>query len=109
MGATVDFSSAYRTLIEAYDRGGLPFERVLTRLSYGRWLLKSRRLEECLALAASSLTLCEQFGMSILAVDVWELQHEMMCTNGDDSGAARLLSSIQSVRATLNFRGPARQ
>src|SRR5439155_320668 len=38
-GDAGNLSKSYRELMDAYDKGGLPFERVLTRLGYARWLM----------------------------------------------------------------------
>jgi hypothetical protein len=37
-GSPPELGDVYLELIEAYDRGGLPFERCLARLGYARWL-----------------------------------------------------------------------
>jgi tetratricopeptide (TPR) repeat protein len=64
-----DLGKAYRDLLDAYDRGGLPFERVLTRLSYARLLLKQRDGEQANAILAVALAMCRRFGMTRFAVD----------------------------------------
>jgi hypothetical protein len=69
-----DLGNAYRKLLDTYDRGGLPFERVLTRLSYGRWLLARGDEDQARALAVSGLELCRRFGMTLLEVDCGLLQ-----------------------------------
>jgi len=55
----------YRDLLEAYDRGGLPFERVLTRLGYARLLLAQRDPEQARAVIAVSLDLCRRLGCKL--------------------------------------------
>jgi hypothetical protein len=70
----VDLGKEYRDLLEAYDRGGLPFERVLTRLSYGRWLSMQNENEQARAVNAVALELCRRFGMKVLEVDCLALQ-----------------------------------
>src|SRR5262249_47844348 len=40
---TDDLGNEYQELLEAYDRGGLPYERALTRLSYASWLSAHNR------------------------------------------------------------------
>lgn len=64
-----DLGKAYRELIDAYDRAGLPFERVLTRLGYGRWLLENKQNEEGKAVASATRELCERFQMPGLLAD----------------------------------------
>src|SRR2546423_14375106 len=51
MGAQADLGLEYRDILEAYDRGGLPYERALTRLSFGCWLLAQERRGEANAMA----------------------------------------------------------
>jgi tetratricopeptide (TPR) repeat protein len=62
-GDGADLGKEYRELLEAYDRGGLPFERVLTRLSYGRWLSTQGDVEQARAANGAALELCRRFGM----------------------------------------------
>lgn len=64
-----DLGKALRDLIDAYDRGGLPFERVLTRLSLGRHLQKLGDSEQANSLVATGLELCERFSMARLRED----------------------------------------
>jgi hypothetical protein len=70
--ARSDLGKHYRELLDAYDRGGLPFERVLTRLSYRRWLLMQGDGEQARAIAGGALELCRRFGMKELERDVLE-------------------------------------
>jgi hypothetical protein len=70
---SIDLGAEYRELLDAYDRGGLPFERVLTRLSYGRWLQGQGDMEQCRAIGAAALEICLRFGMAILEEDALEL------------------------------------
>ncbi len=69
-----DLGKAYRDLLEAYDRGGLPFERVLTRLSYGRLLLANQECAQANAIALGALELCRRFQMKLLDADCVALQ-----------------------------------
>ncbi|MGL4552745.1 MAG: hypothetical protein ACRC33_16340, partial [Gemmataceae bacterium] len=61
----VDLRGEYRTLIEAYDRAGLPYERALTRLSLAAHC--GEGLDEALGLV-------ERYGLDGLAVDAWALK-----------------------------------
>jgi tetratricopeptide (TPR) repeat protein len=70
---SIDLGAEYRVLLDAYDRGGLPFERVLTRLSYGRWLQGVGDIEQCRAISTAALEICRRFGMAILEEDSLEL------------------------------------
>ncbi len=74
--ASSQLGKPYRDLLDAYDRGGLPFERVLTRLSYGRWLLAQGDAAQARAIAAGALELCRRFGIAVLDSDCLALQVE---------------------------------
>ena len=65
-----DLGKAYRDLLEAYDRGGLPFERVLTRLSYGRWLKAKNNDEMAQSVESSALEICRRYDMKQLEFDL---------------------------------------
>jgi hypothetical protein len=67
-----DLDKEYRDLLDEYDRGGLPFERVLTRLGYARWLEAHGDLEETRTVIAAALELCRRFGMKLLVIDAIE-------------------------------------
>ncbi len=82
----------YRELLEAYDRGGLPYERGLTRLSYGRWLRGQSRDAEAKAMACGALDLARRFGMAVMEIDARELLEEDMAKE----------------RARLGYEGPKR-
>jgi hypothetical protein len=62
----------YRALLDAYDRGGLPFERALTRLSYARWLQARGDADEAHAVATAALTVCRRHGLAVLEIDALE-------------------------------------
>ena len=65
-----DLGKAYRNLLEAYDRGGLPFERVLTRLSYGRWLRVENHDQLAHSVESMRLEICRRYDMKELEIDV---------------------------------------
>lgn len=69
LGGEEDLARSYRALMDAYDRGGLPFERVLTRLSYARLLANSNQQPEADALLAAAREISSRFGMEMLARD----------------------------------------
>ena len=59
----------YEELLEAYDRGGPPFERCLTRLGNAHWRLARDRLEEAGAVNAVTRQVAERHGMRIVLAD----------------------------------------
>jgi tetratricopeptide (TPR) repeat protein len=66
---SIDLGAEYRELLEAYDRGGLPFERALTRLRYAAWLRARDKSEQAKQAAKKALDLARQYGMRILEAD----------------------------------------
>ncbi|HTU93128.1 MAG TPA: hypothetical protein VMF69_23810 [Gemmataceae bacterium] len=66
---STDLGREYRDLLEAFDRGGLPFERALTRLRYAAWLSVQSEMEQAKKAARMALDLARQYGMRILEAD----------------------------------------
>jgi hypothetical protein len=89
-----DLEEVYRNLLEAYDRGGLPLERALTRVGFARWLFSRGRSGEAQQVAAAALELGRRFAMPIVTVDALEL------------GAAR--EEAARLRQATGYHGPAR-
>ncbi len=75
-GDASDLGKEYRTLIDAYDQAGLPWERVLTRLSYGRWLHARNDRAEAAAIASAAEEIAQRHGMKLLAQDARSLLGE---------------------------------
>jgi hypothetical protein len=71
-----DLGDTYRALTEDYDRGGLPWERALTRLSHARWLLARGEVAAAAAVNAATLDLAWRYGMRIVEADAHELAGE---------------------------------
>jgi hypothetical protein len=88
-----DLGGEYRAILDAYERGGMPFERVLTRLSYARWLLAIGEFTEAAAVSMVALESCRRHGMAILEVDALEIV-------GDRQAVA--------LREQRGYRGPGR-
>jgi tetratricopeptide (TPR) repeat protein len=65
----IDLEAEYRELLEEYDRGGLPFERALTRLRYAAWLCAQGKSEQAKKAASVALDLARQYGMRFLEAD----------------------------------------
>ena len=97
---------AFRVLLEQYDKAGLPFERVVTRLSWGRWLLSGQRLEEASDQAKTAAGLCERFRMAVLEIDAWELARDARRAGGDEDEAGEI--RIKEARHARHYLGPAR-
>jgi hypothetical protein len=84
-----DLGLMYTALIEEYDRAGLPWERCLTRLSYGRWLLAQGRTEEARTVNAVTREVSRRHGMRIMEADAGELLGEGGVRTGGYCGPAR--------------------
>ncbi|HEX5272933.1 MAG TPA: hypothetical protein VFW33_20690, partial [Gemmataceae bacterium] len=89
-----DLDETYRELVEEYDRGGLPWERALTRLSRARWLESHRKNEEALAIAGESLQLGRRYGMRVIEADALAL--------------AGQTEAVREIRRAIGYEGPAR-
>jgi hypothetical protein len=89
-----DLNATYRMLIEEYDRGGLPWERGLTRLSYARWLMARGEESNAQAINAVTLDLATRYAMRVLLADALTLA-------GDTIGARR-------IRQEIGYAGPER-
>jgi hypothetical protein len=77
----LNLDNEYATLVEAYDRGGLPYERVLTRLGQARWLFAGGRHDAGRAMATAALELARRQRMAILAADACALLGESALEN----------------------------
>jgi hypothetical protein len=80
---TIDLESEYRELIEAYDQGGLPFERTLTRLRFASWLLSRGDRDQAGRVNRVALDLARQYSMRILEADSLTLWNAIARSNGD--------------------------
>lgn len=69
----VGLGAEYESLIDGYDRGGLPYERALSRLSYARWLLAHGAATEAQIVNTITLDLARRHGMRIVEADAWSL------------------------------------
>jgi hypothetical protein len=79
----VDLASEYRELLEAYDRGGLPFERTLTRLRFASWLLARGDLDQAEYVNRVALNLARHYAMRTLEADSLTLAAAISRRRGD--------------------------
>lgn len=113
-----DLGAVYEALLEAYDRGGLPFERCLTRLGYARWLLARDQPEEARAVNAVTQEVAERHGMRILLADAWRLEAEVAdrrarAVAGQSMGCTSMWQKLvvaraRSLRKETGYLGPER-
>jgi len=88
-----ELGDTYRALTEEYDRGGLPWERALTRLSHARWLLSRGERAAALLVNAVTLELARRHKMRIVEVDALELAAQ---------------TGAEALRQETGYAGPAR-
>jgi hypothetical protein len=95
----------YAAALDGYDRGGLPYERALTRLGYCRWLLSRGDVPAAREANAVTLDLAHRHGMRIVEADAWQLEAAARQTGGDTSRAE---AEVARLRAEAGYHGPAR-
>jgi hypothetical protein len=81
-----DLGPVYEGLLEAYDRGGLPYERCLARLGYARWLLARDAVAQAVGVNAVTLDVSRRHAMRILEADAWALEGELAARRGAADG-----------------------
>jgi hypothetical protein len=84
----LDLRSEYEAILQAYDEGGLPFERCLVRLGYARWLLAVGELAQADSVNRAAAALARQYGMPIMEADTASLAAVIAEQQGD--AAARI-------------------
>jgi len=105
--APLPIGDEYRALLDAYDRGGLPYERCLARLGYARWLL-GQHPDQAASVNRVTLDLAGQHHMPIVAADAWDVAAAVARQQGDDAQARLAHAEAARIRATTGFFGPAR-
>jgi hypothetical protein len=103
-----DLGVEYEELLEAYDRGGLPFERALTRLSQARWLLARGGRERARAVAAAALDLARAHAMPVVAADAWEVLRAAARQQADGPRAEAAGAEAARLRGAIGYLGPGR-
>jgi hypothetical protein len=102
-GLSPDADGEFRAVLEAYDRGGLPYERALTRLSYARWLLAGGRTEQAAVVAEVTRTLARQHGMRIVEADAWEVTAAAATARREEA-----VQTAARLRQETGYCGPSR-
>jgi tetratricopeptide (TPR) repeat protein len=69
-----ELDGQYREIVDAYDRGGMPYERALTRLGHARLLLSLGRNDEARAAISIALALAQRHGMRYVDSDAHILE-----------------------------------
>jgi hypothetical protein len=100
-----DLDAEYRILLEAYDRGGLPYERTLTRLSYSRWLLARGDDAAAEVVNGVTLTLARQHAMRIAEADAWQLAADVARLRARHGDAAEAEVAVARLRGATEYNG----
>jgi hypothetical protein len=103
-----DLGREYAILEETYDRGGLPFERALTRLGHARWLLSQDDVERSLEVNNVVRTLARQYSMTLIEADTWGLQAAVAHRRQDLVQAEDAAAWEAGLRHSLNCQGRSR-
>ncbi len=90
----------YESLLEGYDQGGLPYERVLTRLGLARLLLAREEADKAAAVNAVALDVARRHALRILEVDALEIETALGRVGAQEEAARR--------RNELHYHGPER-
>jgi hypothetical protein len=107
-GTDEELSADYEQVLEEYDRGGLPFERALTRLSFARWLLARGSADRAGEVNAVTLQLTRRHGMRILEADALELAMVIAEATGDRATAEAASAAAGQIRMEGDYTGPRR-
>jgi hypothetical protein len=103
-----DLATELNAVVENYDRGGLPFERGLTRLSQARWLIHCGDLRAAESVNSLTLELARQHSMAIIEIDALAIANALAELRGDTAGAASSTGMVQGLRAKVGYHGPPR-
>jgi hypothetical protein len=102
--ALSDLAREYAQLVEAYDRGGLPLERGLVRLSWAHWLLAQGDVESSRAIAHEVAALSQRYQMRVLEADAIHL----LAGTGKSAGNPILRMACDRLRQEIGYAGPER-
>jgi hypothetical protein len=105
LGPLLELVPEYEELIEGYDWAGLPWERVLTRLSLAALRLAAGEHRQAGELAHETLMLARQYGLRVAALDAAVLLGE----SGGKLGLPALEDEVKRLREETGCRGPARK
>jgi hypothetical protein len=100
--------AAYAALTDAYDRGGLVYERALVRLGYTRWLLTRGQAAAAQAINAVTRDLAGRHDMVVVGADAWEIETEICRRQMDRRGEETAGDHAARLRAKAEYNGPSR-
>jgi hypothetical protein len=100
--------SEYVEILKAYDRGGMPYERALTRLSYATWLAAREELAEAREINETALDLARRQLMRVVEADAWRLAAGIARRGGRTDQAKAAEEEVSRLRREAGYHGPAR-
>jgi hypothetical protein len=98
----------YQEVLEAYDQGGMPYERALTRLGYAAWLFVHNQLAEADQVLGAALILAAHHRMPIVAADAWGLREVILRRQGLAEEAVTAADLASKSRKESGYLGPRR-
>jgi hypothetical protein len=101
-----DPTADYLAALDEYDRGGLPYERALTRLGHCRWLLNRGEIASARSANRVTVELARRHRMTVMQADGLALEAEAAHRLGEDPRQA--IEAAASLRAELGYTGPER-
>jgi tetratricopeptide (TPR) repeat protein len=104
-----DLGHRYTVLLEAYDRGGLAYERALTRLGYARWLISTGQPELARSVNGTTLDLARRYQMRILEAEAWEIARDVARALKEASERERAANEARGLRQAGGYHGPPRR
>ncbi|MGE3803958.1 MAG: hypothetical protein AB7K24_04700 [Gemmataceae bacterium] len=102
---SIGLTDEYASLLEAYDQGGLIYERALTRLSISRWLLEQGWTARAAETNGVALQLARQYQMKIIEVDALELAADIDEHAGKTDTSRESLRQAGLLRAQIGYHG----
>jgi hypothetical protein len=105
---SLNLGGVYEELAEAYDRGGLPYERALVRLSHARYLMAQGQYSLAGRINVVTQELARRHGMRIVAVDALLIATDVARAEGDAASAQRATVEAAGLRQLAGYEGPAR-
>jgi hypothetical protein len=103
-----ELNTGYPEVIEAYDRGGLPYERSLTRLGQARWLLSRDDPAGAEQAVTTVQAIARRHGMRVVEADAACILATAAVRQGDMLRAAEAQALASALRRECGYCGPAR-
>jgi hypothetical protein len=100
-----ELNQLYEGLLDAYDRGGLVYERCLTRLGYARWLLRRNEVQRAQAINAMTLAVAGRHHMKIMEADAWRIEEVIAQSLRQEVKQRQAAEQHQRLRQETGYHG----